>query len=95
MPGFKDFKTNVERSIERTGTVRNKYGRLYQINKDNAYKGINFLIQGTSAEDDLEIFKEGAQEFGSGQGGIRDVQFTQWIHGLEVLPPESQRMYFP
>lgn len=58
MPGFKDFKTNVERSIERTGTVRNKYGRLYRINKDNAYKGINFLIQGTSAEVVTERFIE-------------------------------------
>ena len=58
MPGFKEFKTNVERSIERTGTVRNKYGRLYQINKDHAYKGINFLIQGTSAEVVTERFIE-------------------------------------
>ena len=58
MPGFKEFKTNVERAIERTGTVRNKYGRLYQINKNDAYKGINFLIQGTSAEVVTERFIE-------------------------------------
>jgi len=58
LPGFKAFKQSVERSIERTGTLRNRFGRLYQINRNDAYKGINFIIQGTSADIVTERFVE-------------------------------------
>ena len=30
--------------------VKNRYGRIYRIDKDIAYKGVNYLVQGTSAD---------------------------------------------
>lgn len=58
LPGFRAFLNQVKRVIERTGQIRNKYGRVYRIKPSDAYKGINFLIQGTSAEIVTERFIE-------------------------------------
>ena len=33
-----------------TGFIRNKYGRVYQLDREYAYKGVNYLVQGTSAD---------------------------------------------
>ena len=61
MKGAKQFIEDVSKKIYhtssrsvggdgRTGFVRNKYGRVYQLNRDFAYKGVNYLVQGTSAD---------------------------------------------
>ena len=50
MKGSKAFFDAVVNKVERVGTIRNKYGRVYQINPQFAYKGVNYLVQGTSAD---------------------------------------------
>jgi len=50
MRGSKDFFDAVVAKVERVGKIRNKYGRVYQINPQFAYKGVNYLVQGTSAD---------------------------------------------
>ncbi len=48
--GSKEFIDKVTKTIEQRGWVRNRYGRLYQIPAEFAYKGVNYLVQGTSAD---------------------------------------------
>ena len=48
--GSKEFIDKVTKTIEQRGWVRNRYGRLYKIPADFAYKGVNYLVQGTSAD---------------------------------------------
>jgi len=48
--GAKEFIDKVTKTIEQRGWVRNRYGRLYQIPAELAYKGVNYLVQGTSAD---------------------------------------------
>tara|TARA_B000000460_G_scaffold166584_1_gene118325 strand:- start:286 stop:1287 length:1002 start_codon:yes stop_codon:yes gene_type:complete len=48
--GAKEFIDKVTKTIEQRGWVRNRYGRLYQIPGELAYKGVNYLVQGTSAD---------------------------------------------
>ena len=48
--GAKEFIDKVTKTIEQRGWVRNRYGRLYQIPAEFAYKGVNYLVQGTSAD---------------------------------------------
>ena len=48
--GAKEFIDKVSKTIEQRGWVRNRYGRLYQIPAALAYKGVNYLVQGTSAD---------------------------------------------
>jgi DNA polymerase-1 len=50
LPGAKEFFASVIRAIEERGWIKNRYGRVYQIEKDIAYKGVNYLVQGTSAD---------------------------------------------
>jgi len=50
MKGSKDFFDKVVETVERRGWIKNRYGRHYLINKDFAYKGVNYLVQGTSAD---------------------------------------------
>ena len=50
MKGSRRFFNSVKRTIERKGWVRNKYGRIYKIPEDVSYRGVNYLIQGTSAD---------------------------------------------
>jgi len=50
LPGSKEFFASVIRAVEDRGWIKNRYGRLYQIDKDIAYKGVNYLVQGTSAD---------------------------------------------
>ena len=50
MKGSKDFFDKVVETVERRGWIKNRYGRQYLINKDFAYKGVNYLVQGTSAD---------------------------------------------
>jgi len=50
MKGSKDFFDEVVRTVAIRGWIKNRYGRKYRINPDFAYKGVNYLVQGTSAD---------------------------------------------
>ena len=48
--GSKDFFDKVVDTVTEKGWIRNRYGRKYQIAPQFAYKGVNYLVQGTSAD---------------------------------------------
>jgi|TARA_R110000824_G_scaffold161643_3_gene336977 DNA polymerase-1 len=48
--GSKSFIDKVSRTVSTRGWVKNRYGRKYVIPEDLAYKGVNYLVQGTSAD---------------------------------------------
>lgn len=48
--GSREFFDAVVNKVRKVGWLRNKYGRVYQIPKHLGYKGINYLVQGTSAD---------------------------------------------
>lgn len=50
LPGSKEFIRSVMNKINLTGMVQNRYGRKYWLPKDFSYAGINYLVQGTSAD---------------------------------------------
>ena len=37
-------------AVEQRGWIKNKYGRVYKIPSEMSYKGVNYLVQGTSAD---------------------------------------------
>ena len=50
LEGSKEFFDKVVETVESRGWIRNRYGRVYKINPKFAYKGVNYLVQGTSAD---------------------------------------------
>jgi DNA polymerase I-like protein with 3'-5' exonuclease and polymerase domains len=40
----------IQMSLERRGWIANEYGRRYYIDLDKAYLGLNYIVQGTSAD---------------------------------------------
>ena len=50
LEGSKDFFDKVVETVETRGWIKNRYGRRYEINPKFAYKGVNYLVQGTSAD---------------------------------------------
>ncbi len=50
MKGSRKFFNAVIKKIKVDGRVRNKYGRVYRVPSEFGYKGVNYLIQGTSAD---------------------------------------------
>ena len=48
--GSRDFIKGVMAAVEQRGWIKNRYGRVYKIPSDTAYKGVNYLVQGTSAD---------------------------------------------
>lgn len=50
MVGSKDFFDKVVDIVKHRGWIKNKYGRRYLIDSKFAYKGVNYLVQGTSAD---------------------------------------------
>ena len=50
MVGSNQFINGVRKAIKERGWVRNRYGRVYQIESEGSYKGVNYLVQGTSAD---------------------------------------------
>ena len=50
MKGSKEFFDSVVETVVNRGWIRNRYGRRYQIVPKFAYKGVNYLVQGTSAD---------------------------------------------
>ena len=50
LEGSKDFFDKVVDTVLTRGWIRNRYGRRYRIAPEFAYKGVNYLVQGTSAD---------------------------------------------
>ena len=50
LKGSRQFFEKVVRVVSSRGWIKNRYGRLYIVPKDLAYKGVNYLVQGTSAD---------------------------------------------
>ena len=50
LKGSREFFEKVVRIVSSRGWIKNRYGRLYIVPKDLAYKGVNYLVQGTSAD---------------------------------------------
>ena len=61
MKGSKEFFNKVVATVTARGWIKNRYGRHYRIDPKFAYKGVNYLVQGTSAhllsERMLEVYK--------------------------------------
>ena len=50
LPGSREFFNSVVRAVETRGWIKNRYGRIYYVPIDKGYKGVNYLVQGTSAD---------------------------------------------
>jgi DNA polymerase-1 len=50
LKGSREFFEKVVRVVSSRGWIKNRYGRVYVVPKDLAYKGVNYLVQGTSAD---------------------------------------------
>ena len=50
LPGSREFFNSVVRAVETRGWIKNRYGRIYHVPFDKGYKGVNYLVQGTSAD---------------------------------------------
>jgi DNA polymerase-1 len=50
LPGINAFIEQVSLKIEQHGYIENLFGRQYYIDRNFAYKGVNYLVQGTCAE---------------------------------------------
>ena len=48
--GSREFIKGVESTVESRGWVKNRYGRVYKVPAADSYKGVNYLVQGTSAD---------------------------------------------
>ena len=48
--GSRKFIKGVMDAVANRGWIKNRYGRVYKIPIDKAYKGVNYLVQGTSAD---------------------------------------------
>ena len=50
MKGSRKFFNSVMNTVQERGWIKNRYGRVYVIPADISYKGVNYLVQGTSAD---------------------------------------------
>ena len=50
LKGSRGFFDSVVAKVADVGVIKNRYGRKYQIIKTMGYKGVNYLVQGTSAD---------------------------------------------
>jgi len=48
--GSRKFFNSVMNTVRERGWIKNRYGRVYSLPPDIAYKGVNYLVQGTSAD---------------------------------------------
>ena len=48
--GSRKFFNSVMSTVQERGWIKNRYGRVYIIPGDISYKGVNYLVQGTSAD---------------------------------------------
>ena len=50
LKGSKEFFDSVVKTVTMRGWIKNRYGRVYKVPKKLGYKGVNYLVQGTSAD---------------------------------------------
>src|SRR3990167_5781495 len=50
MPGHRRFLNRVRRLLEKDGYIKNVYGREYHLEPDLAYRGVNYLCQGSAGD---------------------------------------------
>jgi len=50
MPGYRRLLNRVRRLLERDGIIKNIYGREYQLDPEVAYRGVNYLCQGSAGD---------------------------------------------
>ena len=50
LKGSKEFFDKVVQTVLIKGQLKNRYGRVYKIPQNLGYKGVNYLVQGTSAD---------------------------------------------
>lgn len=50
MPGYRKLLRKIERLLERDGYIENVYGRRYHLDPDVAYRGVNYLCQGSAGD---------------------------------------------
>ena len=50
MKGSRKFFNSVMNTVQERGWIKNRYGRVFVIPADISYKGVNYLVQGTSAD---------------------------------------------
>jgi DNA polymerase-1 len=50
MEGASEFIKGVMAAVKRRGWVKNRFNRLYRIPDTLGYRGVNYLVQGTSAD---------------------------------------------
>ena len=48
--GSRTFIKGVMEAVERSCWIKNRFGRVYKIPMEMSYKGVNYLVQGTSAD---------------------------------------------
>ena len=48
--GAKEFIKGVMTAVSSRGWIKNRYGRVYKVPEEMSYKGVNYLVQGTSAD---------------------------------------------
>ena len=70
LQGSKEFFDKVVQTVESRGWIKNRYGRRYEINPKYAYKGVNYLVQGTSADILSERMIEIAKFLGDKESNI-------------------------
>jgi DNA polymerase-1 len=50
LPGVKEYMDDLVQEVRETGILVNLFGREYEIERDRAYKAVNYMIQGSCAE---------------------------------------------
>ena len=50
MPGHKKLLSKIRRSLYKEGYVENEYGRRYWLDPDIAYRGVNYVCQGSAGD---------------------------------------------
>ena len=50
LPGVKSYMDELVEEVRETGVLVNLFGREYEIERDRAYKAVNYMIQGSCAE---------------------------------------------
>jgi len=50
MPGYRKFLRRVSHLLERDGIIKNIYDREYQLDPNLAYRGVNYLCQGSAGD---------------------------------------------
>ena len=48
--GLREYSYKLQNEIRNKGVITNVFGRQYRVNPDFAYKGLNYMVQGSSCE---------------------------------------------